>query len=203
MVLICSYNPHSNFIETHMDSIEKVIDSLSARYENFIIIVDFHAEESDTTVKDFCDIYSFKNLIKDVTCFKNPDKPKCIDLMLINRNRSFQNSCVIDTGLYDFHKMTVNVLRSHLNKLGPKIIHYRDYKNLSNDAFRSELDIESGNLQNFNNLDSLLGKFKDILNRKTPLKQKYVRANNSPFINKTILKAFMKRTRLKNEFIKY
>ena len=35
-VLCCSYSPHNNFIETHMDSIGKVIDSLSARCENFI-----------------------------------------------------------------------------------------------------------------------------------------------------------------------
>ena len=65
--------------------------------------------------------------------------PKCIDLLLRNRNRSFQNSCVIDRGLSDLHKMTVTRLRSHLNKLGRKIIHYRDYKNFSNNAFRSEL----------------------------------------------------------------
>ena len=110
-----------------MDSIGKVLDSLSARYENFILIGDFNAEESDTTIKDFCDIYGVKNLIKDATSFENPDKPKCIDLMLTNRNRSFQNSCVIDTGLSDFHKMTVTILRFHLNKLGPKIIHYWDY----------------------------------------------------------------------------
>ena len=85
-----------------MDSIGKVIDSLFARYENFILIGDINAEESDTTIKDFCDIYSFKNLIKDATCFKIPDKPKC-------RNRSFQNSCVNDTGLSDFHKMTFTI----------------------------------------------------------------------------------------------
>ena len=110
-----------------MESIGKVLDSLSARYENFILIGDFNAEESDTTIKDFCDIYSFKNLIKDATCFNYPYKTKCIYLMLTNRNRSFQNSCVIDTGLSDFHKMTVTILRFHLNKLGPKIIHYWDY----------------------------------------------------------------------------
>ena len=92
-----------------MDSIGKVIDSLFARYENFILIGDINAEESDTTIKDFCDIYSFKNLIKDATCFKIPDKPKCIDPMLTSRNRSFQNSCVNDTGLSDFHKMTVTI----------------------------------------------------------------------------------------------
>ena len=62
-VLCCSNNPHSNFIETHMDSIGKVLDSLSARYKNFILIGDFNAEESDATIKDFCDIDSFKNLI--------------------------------------------------------------------------------------------------------------------------------------------
>ena len=122
-----------------MDSTGKVIKLLSERQENFILIGDFNAEESDTiTIKDFCDIYSFKNLMKDATCFKNPDKPQCIDLMLTNRNRSFQNSCVIVTGLSDFHKMAVTIIRSHLSKLGPKINlyrlgpkinHCRDYKN--------------------------------------------------------------------------
>ena len=96
---------------------------------------DFNAEVSDTTIKDFCDIYSFKNFVKDATCFKNPDK--CIDLMLTNR--SFQNSCVIDTGLPDFHKMAVTVLRSHLNKLGPKIIHYRDYKKFTNLIYKLKM----------------------------------------------------------------
>ena len=123
--------------------------------------------------------------------------------MLTNRNRSFQNSCVIDTGLSDFHKMTVTVLRSHLNKLGPKIIHYRDYKSFSNDVFRSELVIKNENLKNFHDLDSILAKCKNILNRMTSLKQKHVRANNIPFINKTIFKTVMKRTRLKNKFTKY
>ena len=28
--------------------------------------------------------------------------------MLTNKNCSFQNSCAIETGLYDFHKMTVS-----------------------------------------------------------------------------------------------
>ena len=105
--------------------------------------------------------------------------------------------------------MTVTVLRSHLHKLGKsfttssKIIHFRDYKKFSNDAFTSELFIENGNLQNYNDLDSFLAKCKNVLNRTAPLKQKHVRANNSPFINKTILKTIMKRTRLKNKFIKY
>ena len=41
-----------------MDSIGKVLDSLSARYENFILIGEFNAEKSDAAIKDFCDVYT-------------------------------------------------------------------------------------------------------------------------------------------------
>ena len=112
--------------------------------------------------------------------------------MLTNKNRSFQNSYVIDTGLSDFYKVIVTVLRSHLNKLGPKIIYYRGYKNVSNDAFRFELVIENGILQNLHDVDSLSAKCKNVFKRTAPLKQNHVRANGSPFINKTTLKAVMK-----------
>ena len=88
----------------------------------------------------------------------------------------------------DFHKIFVTSLRSHLNKLEPKIIHYKDWKKFSNVAFRSEFVIENGNLQNYNDLDSFLAKCKDVFNRTVPHKQKHVRANNSPFIKKTLLK---------------
>ena len=182
----------------------KTIDSLSSRYENFLLIGDFNFEVSDVSMKEFCDIYSFKNLIKEPTCFKNPANPKCIDLMLTNRYRSFQNSCVIETGLSDFHKMTVTVLRAFFKKAEPKVISYRDYKNVTNDNFRLLLEELSGNFDFTNEtaLDSFLDICREALNKTAPLKQKYVKANNSPFMNKTILKAIMKRTRLRNRFLK-
>ena len=67
--------------------------------------------------------------------YKNPNNPKSIDLMLTNRQHSFQNSCVIDTELSDFHKMTVTVLRSE-----PKIVMYWDCKNFSNNDCRLIID---------------------------------------------------------------
>ena len=55
-----------------MESMGKAVDSLSSKYENFLIIGDFKTQASDTSVKDFCDIYSFKHLIKELTCYKIP-----------------------------------------------------------------------------------------------------------------------------------
>ena len=73
-------------------------------------------------MKVFCDFYEFKNLIKDATCYKNPENPSRIDLILTNNPNSFQNSGVIETGLSDFHKMTVTVMKTSFEKLKPNII---------------------------------------------------------------------------------
>ena len=94
-----------------MESIGKVNNSLSANNENFILIGNFNATEFETSVEKFCDIYSFKKLIKEPTCFKNPHNSKCIDLIMTNRSIIFfKNSCVMETEWSDFHKMTINIL---------------------------------------------------------------------------------------------
>ena len=108
-----------------MNCMRKANESLSSRYENFLLIRDFNAEMYDMSMKDFCDNYSFTNIIKEPNCFKNPTNPKCIDLTLTNRHRSFQNSCVIETGLSNFHEMTVTVLRSFFRRGEPKINCYK------------------------------------------------------------------------------
>ena len=60
-------------------------------------------------IKEFCDINNLKNLVKDPTCYKNMANPTCIDLILTNRKFIFYNTKTIETGLSDFHKMTVTV----------------------------------------------------------------------------------------------
>ena len=57
-------------------------------------------------------VHNLKTLIKQKTCFKNPETPTCIDLILKNSPRSSQNSSVFETGLSDFNK-----LRTMLSKV--------------------------------------------------------------------------------------
>ena len=44
---------------------------------------DFKVEPDETNMKAFCYQYKLKSLNKEPTCFKNVDKPSCIDLFLI------------------------------------------------------------------------------------------------------------------------
>ena len=63
-------------------------------------------------MKAFCESYTLSSLIKEPICYKNFQNPSCIDLILTNTPYSFQNSCVIQTGLSDFHMMTVTVIKT-------------------------------------------------------------------------------------------
>ena len=123
----CSYNPHKNDLRKHLDTISKSLDTYSTKYENILILGDFNACVGDEPLDTFCKSYCFTSLIKQPTCFKNPENPSCIDLILTNKPRSFQPKCFIETGLFDFHRMTLSVLKMHFQKLPPKIIKYRNF----------------------------------------------------------------------------
>ena len=87
----------------HLKEIGKNLVNYSSKSDNFILL---NSEPTESAATDFCQIYGCKNLIKDNTCFKNPEKPSCIDLIITNRPKCFQNSVTLETGLSDFHKMT-------------------------------------------------------------------------------------------------
>ena len=78
-------------------------------------------------------------MVNKATCYKNPDKPTCIDLILTNCPRSSQNSYVVETGLSDSCEKVVTVMKTSSQKSQAKIIHYRNYKNFSSDIFRESL----------------------------------------------------------------
>ena len=71
----------------------------------------FNVEPNDATINNFCQMYGCKNIVKDETYLKNPIKPTCIDLIITNKPKSFQKSEVIKTGLPDFHKMSLTVMK--------------------------------------------------------------------------------------------
>ena len=136
---------------------------------------------------------------------KNPENPTCIDLILTNHPLSFQNSCVLETGLSDFHKMTVTIMKASFQRLQPRIINYRDYRRFQNDVFREELLSELLNVsigENEEGFSNFLDICKKHVNYHAPCKQKYAQGNNLPFMNKTLSKEIMKRTRFRNKFLK-
>ena len=162
-----------------------------------------NTEVSNSFLEQFCASYNLKGLIQERTYFRRVDNPPCIDLILTNHPKCFQNSGVYETGISDFHKLTFTVLKTYFQKAKPRIIKYRDYKYFDNNDFRDELirelssnNIQSDDLARFTNISKM------ILEKKAPLKERYVRYNQAKFMNKILQKAIMNRSRLLNRYRK-
>ena len=93
----------------------------------------------EKAISEFCDLYNLRSLIKEPTCYKNTNNPTCIDLLLTNGEKLFQNSTTIQTGLSDFHKMIVTLLKTNFQKMSPIFIKYRNYTKFNDEQFRIEL----------------------------------------------------------------
>ena len=153
-------------------------------------------------MSEFLNMYSLKNLVSQKTCFKNPENPSCIDLILTNCSRSFQNTGVFETGLPDFHKLTFTVLKQYYLKQKPKVVFYRKYKNFRNDLFRSELENELSNYDTNNiEYDIFLRTFLKILDKYAPMKKKYLKTNHATFMTKEVGKTIMIRSKWRNKFL--
>ena len=171
------------------------LDIYSSQYEHFIVMEDFNVEVENRDMEEFCKNYNLKSLIRVPTCYKTPKKLSCINLIQTNSQRSFQSSRAIETGLSDFHRMTVTVMKASFRKLKPKVIHYRNYKRFCNESYRNELVAEFSK-QNFeeNSLEKFLEVCNEVLDQHLPRKLKFVQGNHSPFMNRELSKAIMTRT---------
>ena len=101
--------------------------------------------------------------------------------------------------------MTLTVMKVTFEKLKPNIIHCRDYKKFSNDKFWENLisRLSTENIRvDCNGMEKFLQICIKTLDELAPQKKKYSRGNNMPFINKTIKKAIMTRSRLRNIYLK-
>ena len=84
ILINCSYNPHKSEIKKHLTALRNSLDLHSSKYEKILILGDFNVEIEEANMKSFCENYNLKSLIKQPTCYKIPNKPTCIDLILKN-----------------------------------------------------------------------------------------------------------------------
>ena len=76
---------------------------------------------------------------------------------MTNKPLNFRNTYVIETGLSDFHKMVIVVMKMHFPKIKPQVSRYQKYKGFHNkiflDLLKQELNIQ-GKFLNQKGLDA-------------------------------------------------
>ena len=90
-------------------------------------------------MRHLCDTYDLWSFITEPKCYKDPRNPTCIDLILTKDPRSFHILAYLRQVRWTFTKMTVTVMKAFFKKFQSRIIHYREYRDFQNYAFREEL----------------------------------------------------------------
>ena len=142
---------------------------------------DSNSAVSENCLNGFCDVNSLKTLNRGPTSFKDPNNPSCIDSFVTNRQQCFQQKHAIETGISDFSKMVVTVMKTHEQPFNFEL----------NNKF-VKTDINNAEVNEF---------FLKVLDKHATRKQKYIRANNSNYITKSLRKEIMHRSRLRNKFL--
>ena len=131
----CFFNSNRENIENHLRTLSKNLALYSSSYENLIIKGCFNVCVEEISMSRFSDTFGLKSLIKDGTCYKSPENPRTIDLILTKNLSSFRNFYIIWTDLLDFHRMVLTVMETSFERLKPRVLNHRDYKSLGNKSF--------------------------------------------------------------------
>ena len=153
---------------------------------------DLNITDDEYHMKYFCKNYGLKNLIRQPSCYKNPSNLACANLILTKVPRSFQSTYIVETGLSDFHLMTLTVMRKSFKKYQRETINYRSYKNFSNEKYWETL-LNNLSKEKFINNDDGFQRFLhislDALNKHAPRQKKHARGYQMHFFNKELSKA--------------
>ena len=157
-------------------------------------------------LSEVCDVFCLENFIKDTTS-DTIYGSSSIDVILQIEKKSFMKSSTVNTGISDCHKMVLTVMRAHYEQLKPLKIQYRSYKNFNEKDFLR--DLGSMPFQRCNQMhdkDNAYNCFKEIftivVDKHAPIKTRFVRGTQAPFMNKKLSKAIMHRSKLLNKFKK-
>ena len=128
-----------------------------------------------------------------------------IGLFLTNKSNFFQKTNAIETGLSDHHKLISTFLKSCYDRLKPKIVYYRNYKKFSkanflNDVKNCDFSLKTDDPNE--NYDFLTNTFINIIHDHAPLKRKFIRGNQAPFMTRNLKKEVYTRSRFRNIFCK-
>ena len=166
-----TYCSPSQPVEYFFKHVGYALDTYGQTYKIFYLAGDFNTEETEPCLSEILTKYNSKSLVKDKTCFKNPKNPRCINLFITNSISSFQKTTAVASGLSDFHKMIVTVLKATFQKSKPKEILYRNHKNFNISTFKNILRIKLHSSKSYESFEQV---FLEVLNNHAPLKEKFL-----------------------------
>ena len=127
-LVIGIYKPTSYSEDAFIKSLLSRITNTEKEFEFIVLLGDFSMIAENTRIEQLLNTFPLESLITSTICFKIVT-PTCIDLILTNHKQYFLKSQTLVTGIFDFHALTLTIMRNTFCKGNPKTKFYRDHKN--------------------------------------------------------------------------
>ena len=69
-----SNNPNRSNSSSHLESLSRNLDLYSSNYDNYLEVGSCNASVEKANIKNICQRFSLKNLMKDSPCYKNSNR---------------------------------------------------------------------------------------------------------------------------------
>ena len=161
----------------------------------------------DNILYDLCDIYDLKNSIDGPACFKGETTPTLLDVFLTNKPNSFCHFLNVDTGISDLHNLTGAVSKVHAPQSNKRLTTYRSMKHFDQEEFTKDLaNVPFHICEIFDDINDTVWAqqhlLSSIIDIHAPLKQRFLRKNQVPYMNPQLRKAIHQRNMWRNKHFK-
>ena len=202
--ILSVYRLPDRCINGFMEKLSVIIDKILKESLMLVIIGDMNIDISKCNSKvdklnDILNLYNLCNKITEPTCFKS-SFPTVIDLCIVSKPTRFTAVYNKNCGLSDWHNLIVISSKLNVPKIKSKVLHYRSFKKFDEQNFKR--DISYIPFQVLDIFDDVNDKYwmysyliSDIINEHAPLKKKFIKGNNAPYMNSK-LKHIMYRKRM-------
>ena len=190
-------------------------DKCMTYYDKYMVIGDLNydllCENKGKTLSELMELFDLTNLVKEATCLmKNCIEP-LLDVILTNNKKVCMKTLNFATGVSDCHNMIK--FSTIINYITPRNekqkIKYRSFTNLDVVALNEDLSKVNVPISNVNSqvdTDMKHEKFEsnitDIFDKHVPVKEKYCRKNQLPYMNRELRKSIYKKKMFYPKFLK-
>ena len=208
VLFVCLYKPPKIDAISLTNTLENISNLSQGKFNTTYLLGDMNIDmlKVPNALSKFVDIYGFKSMIKDATCFKGT--PSCLDVIITDKPGCISGTLNFNPGLSDFHHCTLAATKTHAPIFEPRVIMYRSYKHFDEKQFLT--DIESAPLHVCNIFDDVddcvwfQNKVViDILDEHAPIKKKHIKTKQAPFMNGELRKAINVKAMLHRKYLKY
>ena len=173
----------------------KMADNMLANSSTIILMGDVNinalCESKAKQINDFTESFSLSQAIRSPTCRKGT--PSLIDHLYTNRPKRLSSVLNFDCGLSDYHNVIAVSTKISFPKRPPVVKYYRSFKKFDEKAFLS--DIQNAPFQVvdiFTDINDAYWAFdyllRDVVDQHAPLKKKFIKHTNAPFMNSALRK---------------